>query len=69
VAQLVLAWEMQRGLIVVPKSSNPTRILENLNAQKLVGKIAVADMKIIDQIGIDFNFPTCETAIQYKFSN
>ena len=31
VAQVILRWHIQRGVIPIPKSSNKTRIKENLN--------------------------------------
>ena len=35
-AQVVLAWSMQRGWSVIPKSTNPGRIQENIAAISLV---------------------------------
>ncbi|MCL6458995.1 MAG: aldo/keto reductase, partial [Gorillibacterium sp.] len=29
VAQVILRWHLERGIIIIPKSSNPTRIKEN----------------------------------------
>ncbi|KAJ5219926.1 dihydrodiol dehydrogenase [Penicillium chermesinum] len=36
VAQLVLAWNMHRGVIVIPKSDHGERVLENFQAQSIV---------------------------------
>lgn len=36
VAQLVLAWSMHRGVIVIPKSEHEERVLENWEAQRVV---------------------------------
>jgi diketogulonate reductase-like aldo/keto reductase len=36
VAQLVLAWSMHRGVIVIPKSEHEERVVENLEAQRVV---------------------------------
>lgn len=35
-AQVLLAWSMQQGRCVIPKSSNPQRIRENFAAQELI---------------------------------
>lgn len=35
-AQVILAWQMQRGVIVIPKSANETRLQENLNSLNLI---------------------------------
>jgi len=34
-AQLVLAWHLAQGTIVIPKSADPTRMRENLGAAAL----------------------------------
>ncbi|KAJ1963708.1 hypothetical protein GGI12_001898 [Dipsacomyces acuminosporus] len=34
-AQVALSWELARGLIVIPKSTNPTRLQQNLSAVSL----------------------------------
>lgn len=35
-AQILLAWQLERGVIVIPKSSSPARIEENFAAQHLL---------------------------------
>ena len=35
-AQVILAWQMQRGVIVIPKSANEARLQENLNSLNLI---------------------------------
>ena len=45
VAQVILRWHIQRGVIPIPKSSNKTRIKENLNVFDF--EISNEDMKSI----------------------
>ena len=35
-AQILIAWALQRGISVIPKSTNPKRLKENFEAQKIV---------------------------------
>ena len=35
-AQILIAWALQRGTSVIPKSTNPKRLKENFEAQKIV---------------------------------
>lgn len=62
-AQIVLRWNLQKGIITIPKSSRKSRIIENANIFDFV--ISAEDMEIIDslnrnqRIGADpdnFNF-------------
>ncbi|MGS2723744.1 aldo/keto reductase [Porticoccus sp. GXU_MW_L64] len=46
VAQLILRWDIQQGLMVVPKSSNPTRIRENADIWDF--EINDRDMEVIN---------------------
>lgn len=64
-AQVVLAWHLQRGNVVIPKSVNPERMAANLNAAAV--QLRAADLEAIDgltrgdgRIGGDpavFSFP------------
>ncbi|KAJ5654948.1 dihydrodiol dehydrogenase [Penicillium lividum] len=46
VAQLALAWNMHRGVIVIPKSDHGERVLENFKAQSII--LADEEMEAID---------------------
>lgn len=46
VAQLVLAWGMHRGVIVIPKSEHVARVSENLQAQHV--RLTAEEMQVID---------------------
>ena len=48
VAQLALRWELQHGIVVIPKSVNEERILENLDIFDF--EIEQSDMDIIDNM-------------------
>ena len=47
-AQVVLAWQMQRGLIVIPKTVHEERLKENFAAQAV--ELDEADMAKIAQL-------------------
>ena len=51
VAQLVLRWEMQNGVVVIPKSVHQNRIIQN--SEIFDFEISDADMKIIDDMEED----------------
>lgn len=53
-AQLMLAWGIQRETIVIPKTITPSRMVENLNAEKI--QLSKADMKKIDQLSRNHRF-------------
>lgn len=44
-AQVLIAWALQRGTSVIPKSVNPTRLAQNLAAERL--ELNVEDMQLI----------------------
>ena len=46
IAQIILRWHVQRGIIPIPKSSNEERIKENLSIFDF--ELSNADMKTID---------------------
>lgn len=45
-AQVLIRWSLQRGLIVIPKSTNPTRITENSNVTDF--ELSLDDIKAIN---------------------
>jgi diketogulonate reductase-like aldo/keto reductase len=47
-AQVVLRWEIQKGVITIPKSSNPNRIVEN--ADLFDFELSTEDMRLIDRL-------------------
>ncbi|NUP75500.1 MAG: aldo/keto reductase [Sinomonas sp.] len=47
-AQIVLAWHLAKGTIVIPKSANPARIRENLGAARL--DLAPAEVAELDSL-------------------
>jgi diketogulonate reductase-like aldo/keto reductase len=50
-AQIILRWHMQNGLVAIPKSVRPDRIIENINIFDF--QLDDGDMKTIDAINID----------------
>ena len=47
-AQLILRWNMQQGITVIPKSKNPNRIAENIDVFKF--EISEEDMKMLSSL-------------------
>lgn len=47
VAQIILRWELQHGICVIPKSAHPQRIAENAAIEDF--QLSSAEMKAIDQ--------------------
>jgi alcohol dehydrogenase (NADP+) len=54
VPQLLLAWALTRGFSVIPKSVNPTRLLENLRAADLA--LSGAEMEEIAALERGYRF-------------
>jgi diketogulonate reductase-like aldo/keto reductase len=50
VAQVILRWEIQSGIITIPKSSNPARLEENISIFDF--SLPDGDMALID--GLDY---------------
>jgi alcohol dehydrogenase (NADP+) len=50
-AQIVLRWNLQRGLTPLPSSADPAHIAENLGALEFT--LAPADMAAVDSLAID----------------
>ena len=53
-AQVLLAWGIGRGTVVIPKSTNPERIRQNLAAAEL--SLSEADMAEISGLDLGFRF-------------
>lgn len=47
-AQIILNWHVQKGFVVVPKSSNPKRILQNMEIFDF--ELTEEEMKAIDEL-------------------
>lgn len=52
IAQIVLRWDLQRGIITIPKSSNEKRIVEN--ASLFDFELSQEDMESIDRLDRNF---------------
>lgn len=48
IAQIVIRWHLQKGTIVIQKSSSPYRIEENVNVYDF--NLAVDEIKVIDSL-------------------
>ena len=50
-AQVLLAWAIQQGICVIPKSNSPQRLIENLGC----GEVALTEgeMQVIDDMNIN----------------
>ena len=58
-AQVALAWNLRRGISVIPHSTVPAQIAENREALALVPLLTEADVRAIDQL--TYNQPRCRT--------
>jgi diketogulonate reductase-like aldo/keto reductase len=54
-AQILIRWALQHGLVVIPKSANRKRIVENADVFDF--EISAADMQLLD--GFNENLRTC----------
>lgn len=53
-AQILLAWHLMRGCAVIPKSTNPQRIRENLDAARV--KLSDAELEAIADLDKHYRF-------------
>ena len=53
IAQIVLRWHIERGIIPIPKSSNESRINENIDIFDF--EISQEDMKSIESLDEGYN--------------
>ncbi len=57
-AQLVLAWQINRGVVVIPKSTHVERLKENFTALGI--ELDRADMELLDGMNKDLRYVTGE---------
>jgi alcohol dehydrogenase (NADP+) len=55
-AWVLLAWGLSRGICVIPKSTTPSRIEENLTASDIT--LDQEDIKEIESLNLDYRFYT-----------
>ena len=48
IAQIVLRWDLQKGVVTIPKSSNKNRIIAN--ADLFDFELSVEDVKLLDSL-------------------
>ncbi|PLX96069.1 MAG: aldehyde oxidoreductase [Desulfuromonas sp.] len=53
-AQVLLRWPVERGIAVIPKSVNPTRLRENLAAAELT--LTAEDMSELAKLDVNFRY-------------
>ncbi len=53
-AQLLIAWAINRGTLVVPKSTNPQRMKENLEASEII--LSQDDLKLMEKLDRNFRY-------------
>lgn len=64
VAQVILAWHLEKGLLPLPKSVTPSRIEENFDVKFAID---VEDMKKIEELNIDKRFGSDPDKMDYGF--
>lgn len=57
-AQILIAWGLQRGTSVIPKSANPDRIKTNFEAQKI--ELKPEEMEQINELDFEYRYITGE---------
>lgn len=53
-AQTILAWVINQGVAVIPKTSDPARLVENLNVTDI--KLSDNEMKEISSLNINLRY-------------
>ena len=53
-AQILLAWLLQRGIVVIPKSSNEVRLQQNLAAQEI--ELSDEEMGMLNQLNCNYRY-------------
>ncbi len=70
-AQVMLAWAVQRGTAVIPKSVNKLRLKENLDAADII--LSEMDMNTLANINLDYRYIKgnfwCLEGSDYTFEN
>jgi alcohol dehydrogenase (NADP+) len=56
--QVLISWALHRGISVIPKSVNPSRIIQNFESQAV--ELSETDMKKIEAMDMDYRFLTGE---------
>nr|QFR37202.1 aldo-keto reductase [Cyberlindnera americana] len=64
-AQILVAWAIQRGVSIIPKSITPERIDENLVGQGI--KLDEEDFKAISSLGYNFRYCDYGDSVGYQF--
>lgn len=60
IPQVILRWDIQQGIIPIPKSGNPTRLQENINVFDF--KLSEDDMKEIDKLN-----ENCKALVESRY--
>jgi len=63
-AQVALAWNLKRGVSVIPKARSAEHVRENFRSAELISKLTEDHMERLG--GLDWGDPVTETAEQFK---
>lgn len=62
-AQLLIRWNIQQGIIPIPKSKNPSRLLENISVFDF--NISIDDINVLNQM--NKNYRTSHNPLEFDF--